>query len=339
MKDKRASYARLPGRRTFFFERCSLWQGPDHLLWVQGNMMQEHYKRFYFQDIQAVILRHNQRRLIWALVWGTLAVLTGALGAFLSEYESNFFFYASLWSPFLICNHLFGPGCDVFIQTPVHLEKISTLVRVKASVKVLDRIREMAETSQGQLDGKALTANGGIVDGRRSRPAPSFDADGTVKAGEHGSGSLLLPRSLAVLLLILGLLGFFQLHQRWLWLGVLDLFLLLCLLGLAILVLVRGHRSTWNPLPPLLSWLSLSLAALRGAISYIYFIVVALQHPESSYNTGLTMKHFLELQIADHPWTAVIGYASASAALVLGIACVAALLVRGRRRQADVMAS
>ena len=50
--------------------RTSLWLGKDHLLCIDSNGYSETYKRFYFQDIQAVSIRLTQRRQVWNWVLG-----------------------------------------------------------------------------------------------------------------------------------------------------------------------------------------------------------------------------------------------------------------------------
>src|SRR5258706_16109827 len=64
--------------------RSSLWLGKDHLLVIETNGYTESYKRFYFRDLQAIILWKTNRWLIGALVFGLLAALCGLI-AILSD--------------------------------------------------------------------------------------------------------------------------------------------------------------------------------------------------------------------------------------------------------------
>src|SRR5271157_5492261 len=48
-------YSRLPGRSGIFV-RGSLWMSADHLLSVRRNPFSESYRRFYFGDIQAIVV-------------------------------------------------------------------------------------------------------------------------------------------------------------------------------------------------------------------------------------------------------------------------------------------
>ncbi|HWI55617.1 MAG TPA: hypothetical protein VNZ22_00220, partial [Bacillota bacterium] len=55
--------------------RSSLWLGPDHLLCIETTGYTETYKRFYFRDIQAVLIRQTKRQRNWTLAFGGLSLL------------------------------------------------------------------------------------------------------------------------------------------------------------------------------------------------------------------------------------------------------------------------
>ena len=66
-------YQRLPGRGTLLDgdkwyatsrAMCTVWLGRDHLLLVSRAGYTENYKRFYFRDIQAIIIRKTVTSLI-----------------------------------------------------------------------------------------------------------------------------------------------------------------------------------------------------------------------------------------------------------------------------------
>jgi hypothetical protein len=62
--DSRPAYRKLPGRRRGFIFSASLWTGADHMLSVKGARFQEQYKRFYFRDIQAVVITKVPRLVV-----------------------------------------------------------------------------------------------------------------------------------------------------------------------------------------------------------------------------------------------------------------------------------
>ena len=74
LADARQRYRKLPGRRRGIVSSASLWTGADHLLSVRSDRFQEQYKRFYFRDIQAIVITRVPRYLV-----STRALATGAL--------------------------------------------------------------------------------------------------------------------------------------------------------------------------------------------------------------------------------------------------------------------
>ena len=75
-------YIRLPGRGSVnegFFTSASgksrLFLGKDHLLRVNSNGWTENYRRFYFTDIQAVVVSLTNWRLIWNIVHAVIFAL------------------------------------------------------------------------------------------------------------------------------------------------------------------------------------------------------------------------------------------------------------------------
>src|ERR1700690_2887131 len=48
-------YRRLPGWSGLIM-RKRLWLGPDHILLVSSKVLSEEYRRFYFADIEALVV-------------------------------------------------------------------------------------------------------------------------------------------------------------------------------------------------------------------------------------------------------------------------------------------
>ncbi len=76
MASEISTYQRLPGKKKgFLIGHHTLWQGPDHLLQIYSRLGVEDYKRFYFNDIQAIITRKTGTGRIQNIVIGALAGL------------------------------------------------------------------------------------------------------------------------------------------------------------------------------------------------------------------------------------------------------------------------
>ena len=64
MATKQKEYQRLPGQSSFFIVgvRSKLYLAKDHLLRVNSNGWTENYRRFYFTDIQAIVVNLTDGR-------------------------------------------------------------------------------------------------------------------------------------------------------------------------------------------------------------------------------------------------------------------------------------
>ena len=144
-------YRRLPGKGTNLVQYIRLYQGPDHLLQVSSTGFNETYKRFYFRDIQAVVLRQSGWWMFWTILWGaltglfTLPVVIFGLEAIAAGVFAVIFLVA------LLIHLLLGPTCAVFVRTAVQTEKLPTLKRLRAARKFLARLRPLVTAVQGQL--------------------------------------------------------------------------------------------------------------------------------------------------------------------------------------------
>jgi hypothetical protein len=141
------------------YARASLWLGEDHLLCIDSNGYAESYKRFYFQDIQAVTIRATKRRLIWNWVLAVPAVIFVA--AFITGLatmtdrnlaaSSPFLALALLFAIPLLINTLLGPTCACELRTAVQIEQLPSLCRLRKTRRILARLRPLIAQAQGQL--------------------------------------------------------------------------------------------------------------------------------------------------------------------------------------------
>ena len=79
MADAGRIYRKLPGRRRGFIFSASLWAGADHILSVKSTRFQEQYKRFYFRDIQAIVITRVPRFVISPPLLAVALLLVGVL--------------------------------------------------------------------------------------------------------------------------------------------------------------------------------------------------------------------------------------------------------------------
>ncbi len=152
-------YKRLTRRRSrtafgiISTSRSSLWLGKDHLLCIDTNGYTESYKRFYFRDIQAVILR---RTVVWHVMSVILAFIVGffALIAILGHDVIIAWIFGSIAGLFalaLLVNILQGPTCSFHLRTAVQVEHFPSVSRLRVARRALGRLRPLIAGAQGQL--------------------------------------------------------------------------------------------------------------------------------------------------------------------------------------------
>ncbi len=162
------SYRRLPGASGFIF-RKRLWLGPDHLLLVSSNVLSQEYRRFYFGDIQGLVVAEieNAARFYGFVLAGiafffTLglvatghyvwAVLCGLLAASLLTFA---------WTrPLVYC----------LLKTRVSTKHLSTLKNMEAAKKFALTLKAEIEKHQGPLPAEWVAAHPHI-DGLTVPPA------------------------------------------------------------------------------------------------------------------------------------------------------------------------
>jgi hypothetical protein len=154
-------YQRLPGwgyrkegtfiitvRRTI----SRLWLGPDHLLCAERAGFTEEYKRFYYSDIQAVIVRRTRKATTVNFVLTTLVlcftVLTFVGGSVWGWVWG--IMDAVLLIP-LVINIFKGPTCQTHLKTAVQLEEMPAWGRVRRAERCIARLRERVLEAQGSM--------------------------------------------------------------------------------------------------------------------------------------------------------------------------------------------
>ncbi len=158
MAAKKREYQRLSGTGTKLASRLKLWLGADHLLAVTSTGYWENYKRFYFRDIQAFVIRPNRRGRVVNIVLAVLAFLPllGALSVALGgnpDYGLAVFWgiVAGILLVCLIVNTVRGPTCKVHVKTAVQMEELPSLRRVWRAHKLLNFLQPLLAEAQGEF--------------------------------------------------------------------------------------------------------------------------------------------------------------------------------------------
>lgn len=324
MARKENKYKRLPGRPFSPFEVRSLWQGPDHLLYVESVFFKENYKRFFYSDIQSVIMQRSDSHMLWSCIWGALALICGLI-AFLvpgTPYVSATL--AALFLLALAINLARGASCTVCLQTAVQVQKISSLKRVRPAQKTMALIKERVETIQGpwekQNNPNARTA------AIQPRPPRVSSADSPASSQKGGREAVLetpfnplLHQVLFGLLLALGALGGIQLQIKNLHVAVLETLLHGAAQIVVLIALVRWFRHLKGTLIIKINWLTLVFIAIQTIVGYGIYFAVSFGNPHINYNQWAMFRKMFELQWIDHPLALAGNLIYAAGSLLLGI--------------------
>jgi hypothetical protein len=154
MADSPAPYRKLPGRGSGVISIATLWEGDSHLLLVTSCPSGESYRRFFYADIQAMILRRTSRWKITNIILGL--VLLAAAAPFLATLQRPgetavlvvAGIVAGLCAFFLLLNTLLGPTCTLYIQTPIRCEQLPIVRRERQARRVLARLQPLVTAAQ-----------------------------------------------------------------------------------------------------------------------------------------------------------------------------------------------
>ena len=156
-------YIRLT-RFSFRSPFSNLWLGPDHIMSVRSNSYMETYKRFYFRDIQAVVIRTTSARTIWniVMVLPLIGCLTGLMASLTSNRQNEvailiWLILSAMLLLVVLINNIRGTSCACYLRTAVQIERLPSLNRVRKARRVLNRIRPlMAAVQGGELSAEAV---------------------------------------------------------------------------------------------------------------------------------------------------------------------------------------
>ena len=160
-------YIRLPGGRrlTLGFSRSSLWLGKDHVLHVMNRGYTEDYRRFYYKDIQAILVRQTVTGKVINIILGIitgLSLMVLGLGWFRWHWESFALIpvalAAALWMLIFVLHVTAGPTCVCHLRTAVQFEPLPSLFRIRTARKAIALLRNRIESIQGALASEALGA-------------------------------------------------------------------------------------------------------------------------------------------------------------------------------------
>ncbi len=167
------SYQRLPGRGWTWTGPSRIWRGEDHLLLVLGRGFYENYRRFFLNDIQAVIVRRTHTGKTWNAIWLTGLLFFGAIAALVSDPTGRVILLV-LATPFavgLLANLIMGPSCACHIRTAVQTERVPAISRLRTAREFLASVEPLIVARQGELAAPEVAAPLAEIQGQPPAPA------------------------------------------------------------------------------------------------------------------------------------------------------------------------
>jgi hypothetical protein len=152
-----SQYQRLPGRKSGLLRRDTLWLGPDHLLYVRSSRFTEDYRRFYFSDIQAMVLQQrptgNRKVVDWVAI-GLAVLIVAAL--LLTDHPVWGVLLAIIVVPYT-WHALRREDCKAWVQTAVGTAELPSLCRTRSATKALAIIDEKIRSAQPAMPEEELS--------------------------------------------------------------------------------------------------------------------------------------------------------------------------------------
>jgi len=157
-------YTRLPGTRRGVLLSASLWMGSDHFLLVRNSRFAETYKRFFYKDIQAILVRQAPRFSVPAywFIACVLFALTATFEQFLPGWHRSYISLSALAGLFvwLMVESLFL-SCTCHVKTAVSSEELTSLFRMRSARQAVSLLSARIEAAQGTL-GSDLIPSGPV---------------------------------------------------------------------------------------------------------------------------------------------------------------------------------
>ena len=150
--------------RLGFSSKSKLYEADDHFLLVEGWIWQR-CRRFYFDRVQAIIVRPTLRSTLELVTVGLPVVAAALIGLAVADRgtSEDLIATAVLSSPLvalflfsLIRFFIYGSSQDVFLKTAVQTTRVPPLGFRKRSRRHLDEMRKVIESAQSAQEGSVV---------------------------------------------------------------------------------------------------------------------------------------------------------------------------------------
>lgn len=255
--------------------RSSLWLADDHLLSVRNRAYTEEYKRFYYRDIQAIVVRKTITGIIitFLFVLMLLALIVLFANGWNKGWESGFMIFGGIMIGFffvlLLIHMLRGPTCSVQIRTAVQTEKLLSLDRLPVALKAIRKLRTQIESLQGTIPVEQLSRI-------PNASAPMFQPVAQVESGPLTNESGSVHAATFMLLLFDAALSFITIFYRNKGLYLLNACLFTSILICVVVALIRQRNSDLSGELKKMAWSIFGYLWVAAFLAYIYSLYAGI---------------------------------------------------------------
>ena len=338
MARQEKEYRQLPGRgfrkrsmievsRTL----CSLWLGQDHLLNIDSmGGYSEDYKRFYYRDIQAILIRKTTTGRTINIVLASFAALfiLAGLPDMDIAWRVFWFFMAGMMLTFLLINWARGPTCVCHLRTAVQTEELPSLNRLRTARKALRLLVPRVEAAQGSLATEEVTAQMQELVMRTAEGGPG----GGYATAYGAAGALSQPpvplaryqsRAHTVLFSLLLVEAarqaghIFASHMA---LVLLEMLLVAAISITLVVALIKQQQTDLSASVRRVTWGVVGLVGIGFLAGYVSWMIIAVSRQVAMQNNWEVMEVYARMSALDSPWLLGVFLVNLVASLLLGTA-------------------
>ncbi|MBI9076892.1 MAG: hypothetical protein JEZ02_15905 [Desulfatibacillum sp.] len=322
MFNKNNAYKKVRGMGRHLAGYSQLWMGPDHLLSVTTHFVEEQYKRFFYKDIQAIIIKPT----ITGIIWLVIALLI----ALFSLWGILFFdIYGLLWillpTAFFIAFMIFQKGtCKCWIKTSAQCEALPSVKYRRRARKLIEKVRPFIESAQGgAFNPETLTTYASSPGLASPNFAPGNQVSGGKSDTQPVEGNLKKVRQyhkpLYVLTLITGVLTLMEYWFDGVALSIVTMPFTFALWILLVIALVRQAGPGVSSGLKNLTWANGIFNLLILLVGYIVVVTMVIKNPEIGNNQWLMFKAVAEFSPHDSPLANGINIFHMAGSVFLGV--------------------
>lgn len=313
-------YRKLPGsHKGFILGKYTLWKGDDHLLQVYSRIGIEDYKRFYYKDIQALIIQKTRVGFVLIIASAALFALTALLTIIADGGWSVFSgLMAAVFLVIFLYHACKGATCRTYLLTAVQTERVQSLKRLSTALRVADRLKPIITGVQGTVQPEYLDRQPIRAPETRPQSVPVPSGLPSNQPLKHESGRVHF--LLFCMLIVYSLLVALDLMVSNVVVALISSIGVLGVLICALVALIRQRDSDISRSLQGLTWVSLGYVGVNFLVGYIAGMIYSFRHPQPLTNQWEMYRVLAEISPWESPFLLSFSIFALFAALLMGTA-------------------